>query len=309
MDALVALGQDRPHPEQPGPLAAQSRLEPGAVLLAGQHEQRHAVALVLHGGVEDRRPLAVGQVDGEPALGARGQLVAQPHVGEGAAHHDLVVAPAGAVGVEVLPGHPVRRSGTRRPASVARMEPAGEMWSVVTLSPSTASTRAPSMSVTGAGLGRHPLEVGGLEHIGRVGVPGEGLALGHRHCSPELVAFEDRGVAGRNSSEVSEARMISATSRSLGHRSERSTGLAVSVGADGVGRQIDVHGAGQGVGDDQGWGGQVVHPHVGVDPSLEVAVAREHRDHRQIVLLDALGEAGQERPRVADAGGAAEPTR
>ena len=32
------------------------------------------------------------------------------------------------------------------------MEPAGEMWSVVTLSPTITSTRASAMSVTGAGV-------------------------------------------------------------------------------------------------------------------------------------------------------------
>ena len=38
------------------------------------------------------------------------------------------------------------------PAGLSRLiEPAGEMWSVVTLSPSTASTRAPSMSAIGSG--------------------------------------------------------------------------------------------------------------------------------------------------------------
>ncbi len=32
------------------------------------------------------------------------------------------------------------------------MEPAGEMWSVVTLSPTRTSTRASTMSVTGSGV-------------------------------------------------------------------------------------------------------------------------------------------------------------
>ncbi|SKV37677.1 Uncharacterised protein [Mycobacteroides abscessus subsp. abscessus] len=36
------------------------------------------------------------------------------------------------------------------------MEPAGEMWSVVTESPSRASTRAPLMSVTGVGSSGMP---------------------------------------------------------------------------------------------------------------------------------------------------------
>ena len=41
------------------------------------------------------------------------------------------------------------------------MLPAGEMWSVVTESPSTASTRAPSMSVTSAGSAGKSSKYGG----------------------------------------------------------------------------------------------------------------------------------------------------
>ena len=44
----------------------------------------------------------------------------------------------------------------------AAIEPAGEMWSVVTESPSQASTRAPSMSVTGAGSRPMPAKNGGF---------------------------------------------------------------------------------------------------------------------------------------------------
>ena len=39
--------------------------------------------------------------------------------------------------------------------------PAGEMWSVVTESPSTASTRAPAMSSTGSGSGDRSVKNGG----------------------------------------------------------------------------------------------------------------------------------------------------
>ena len=42
------------------------------------------------------------------------------------------------------------------------IDPAGEMWSVVTESPSTASTRAPTMSPTGAGSRVMPSKNGGL---------------------------------------------------------------------------------------------------------------------------------------------------
>ncbi len=40
--------------------------------------------------------------------------------------------------------------------------PAGEMWSVVTESPSFSSTRAPSMSVTGSGSSGMPSKYGGF---------------------------------------------------------------------------------------------------------------------------------------------------
>ena len=44
----------------------------------------------------------------------------------------------------------------------ALIEPAGEMWSVVTESPSLASTRAPAMSCTGCGSFAMPSKYGGF---------------------------------------------------------------------------------------------------------------------------------------------------
>src|SRR3954462_9297303 len=86
------------------------------------------------------------------------------------------------------------------------IEPAGEMWSVVTESPSQTSRRAPSTSATMPGSGarppndrdharlvRHPLEVRRLPHVRRVGRPREQLALGHVERAPRLVAGEDVG--------------------------------------------------------------------------------------------------------------------
>ena len=55
-----------------------------------------------------------------------------------------------------------------RPGESFLIEPAGEMWSVVTLSPSSASTRAPVMSLDRRGLGGHALEVRRLAHVGRL---------------------------------------------------------------------------------------------------------------------------------------------
>ena len=67
---------------------------------------------------------------------------------------DEVVLVAAAVEVENL------RRGV--PAGEVRaIDPAGEMWSVVTLSPSMTSTRAPSMSAIGSGSALSPEKKGG----------------------------------------------------------------------------------------------------------------------------------------------------
>ena len=55
------------------------------------------------------------------------------------------------------------RSWSHSPAGdQAAIEPAGEMWSVVTESPRTTRTRAASMSCTGAGSTPRPSKNGGL---------------------------------------------------------------------------------------------------------------------------------------------------
>ena len=74
------------------------------------------------------------------------------------------------------------------------IEPAGEMWSVVTESPSATRQRAPAMSSTGVRLGRHAVEVRRPPDVGRRRIPGEELALGNGQRAPRLVAGEDVGV-------------------------------------------------------------------------------------------------------------------
>ena len=143
------------------PLAAQSRLDPVPYSLPPMIDERRALGLVGHRGVEDRHLGALGQLQRDAALGARRHQVADADVGERAAHHDLVVAAARAVAVEVGLGRRRRRSGTSRPGTVARMLPAGEMWSVVTESPSLASTRAPEKSATTPGSIVRPSKYGG----------------------------------------------------------------------------------------------------------------------------------------------------
>ena len=91
----------------------------------------------------------------------------------------------------------------------------------------------------------------------------------------------------------------------VGQMSRRKTGVAVLVVAQRVGREVEVHRAGEGVGDDQRRGRQVVHLDVGVDPALEVAVARQHRGTARSCVVDRGDDRLGQRAGVADAGGAA----
>jgi len=71
----------------------------------------------------------------------------------------MIAAPR-AVGVEIRRLDALRDEPFPAGLSTA-IEPAGEMWSVVMLWPSIASTRAPRISVSGAGVFRIPSKNGG----------------------------------------------------------------------------------------------------------------------------------------------------
>ena len=94
-----------------GPLAAQSREEPVPYSLPRDHDQRHAVGLIAHRGIEDRHLLAgrlrAGIIDRVAAFAAAHHLVPDADIGEGAAHHHFVIAAARAVGIEIRELHAV----------------------------------------------------------------------------------------------------------------------------------------------------------------------------------------------------------
>jgi hypothetical protein len=96
VDALKALGDDRAHAQQARPLGRPVAGGAGSVLLARQDDEGRVLLHVAHGGVVDRHLLLVAatQIHRHAALSARSELVAQADVGEGAAHHHLVVAAA-----------------------------------------------------------------------------------------------------------------------------------------------------------------------------------------------------------------------
>src|SRR5829696_2906598 len=100
VDALEALRDDGPHPEQERTLRRPVARRTGPVFLAGQDDKRHVFLAVSQTRLVDRGLFPIGEVEGVAALFVH-ELVAQPDVAERAAYHNLVVAAPGAVGVEV----------------------------------------------------------------------------------------------------------------------------------------------------------------------------------------------------------------
>ena len=175
MDALERLRDHGLDAEQVGALGRPVARRAVAVFDAGEHDERHALGLVAHRGIVDRHVLAGRIVDRvaaflDVAVRILVHEVLDADVGEGAAHHHFMVAAPRAVLVEV--GRRTPLSSRYLPAGEAALiEPAGEMWSVVILSPNRARMRAPLMSVIGFGVFGDAVEVGRVLHVGRAVVP------------------------------------------------------------------------------------------------------------------------------------------
>ena len=154
-------------------------------------------------------------------------------------------------------------------------------------------------------LDRHAVEVRGLAHVGRIRVPLEDLRVGRRQRTPALVTVEHSGVLVVE--HVGRDRRVDRGLHLGGFGPDvfQEDVLTVLVLAEGVDLEVEVHRPRQGVGDDERRAREVVHLHVGVDAALEVAVAREHRGHREVVLVDRGRDLVDQRTRVADAGRAA----
>ena len=104
-------------------------------------------------------------------------------------------------------------------------------------------------------------------------VPCEQLAFGHVEALPAVVAVEHGGV-------VLEEHL--AADGTVNHGRDLLVGrpdvlqihvIAVCVGTERLGLEVEVHRAGERVGDDQRRGGQVVHLDVRADAAFEVAVS------------------------------------
>ena len=195
MDPLEALRQHGPNPEERGPLGRPVTRRSRAVFLAGEDHQGNAVGLIPLGGVVDRHLLPVREVPGHAALGTGSQLVAEANVGEGAPDHDLVIAPTGAVLVEIGRLH----------AAVDQPSPGGAVAADVPGRGDVVGGDAVAQ------LGQHPgpsnvrqrkrrhahaVEVRRFAHVGGGGVPLVGVARRHVQLLPAVVALV-HGFVGR----------------------------------------------------------------------------------------------------------------
>eukprot|EP00760_Papus_ankaliazontas_P008090 PhM_4_TR13663/c0_g1_i1/m.70832 len=272
VDALKGLGDDRAHTEQEGALGSPVARGAGAVLLTREDHEVAAGFLVLHGGIVDRHKLAV-----EVRLRADGailaELVCETDVGEGAADHDLVVAAAGAVRVEILALNAalVEVAGGGRVlgdvaggGDVVRRHRVAEVQQnscVLNLGP-------------GRGGDGEALEVRRLVNVRALCVPLVDRARGDLERLPLLVA--DGGVVHVDLLEdVGRDVLINhgLDVRGLGPDILEEHVLAVLVRANGLRGEVEVNGTGEGVRHDE-WGRrEVVGGRLGVDAGLEVAVA------------------------------------
>ena len=241
---------------------------------------------------------------GDVAVGELVHEVLDADVGEGAAHHHFMVAAARAVLVEVALAHltlgePLARRRGELDGARGRDVVGGDL-----VAEQREDARVDHVLDRIGGHG-HALEIGRVLHVGGVDAPLEGLARWRLDLAPVGVALEDVGVAFLE--DLLGDELLDVRLDFLRRRPDvaQIDGLAVLALAQRLLRQVHVDVAGERVGDNERRRGEIVRLHIGVDATLEVAVARQHGRGDDVVLVDRLGDDFRQRTGVADAGRAA----
>ena len=240
---------------------------------------------------------------GDTPLDARHHLVLDADIGEGAAHHHLVMAAPGAIGVEVefLDTAVVQiGTGGRR-----RLDVTGGRDVVGGDRVEEEAQNARALDILHCRWRhRQPVKIWWVRHIGAVAVPGIVHALGDLDLAPLGIALEHVLVA---LGESLAGDVLGDEIADLpGGRPDilQVDRPALFVVADGIGRKVDVERTGQRIGDNQRRRGQIIGAHIGVHAALEVAVAGEHSGSHQIIVPDRLRHILRQRSGIADTGGA-----
>ncbi len=186
MNALVAFRDDRAHTQEQRALGRPVTGRSGAIFLAGDDDQRCAVRIVAHGRVVDRHDLAL--VARHAALDARRHLVPDADVGEGAAHHHLVIAAPAAIAVELVAADlMLHQILARRAVDLDRPGRAD----VVGGDGVAQQRQELGVDDVGDGLRLHPhaLEIGRVGDVGGAGAPLIGIGPLDLDRAPALVAL------------------------------------------------------------------------------------------------------------------------
>ena len=305
MDPLERFSDHRAHPEQAralrGPVARRS----GAVFDACDHHERHPFGPVpLRGGVE-RHASAIRVMHGAAALDARGHLVADADVGEGAADHHVVVQAPRRVIDEIARRDAERRqvSGSRRAlgdGADRRDVVGGEHVA------EHAEHACAGNVLNWTCLSFHKIKKGRSPDERAPRLPRESLASAARQRAPLRRALEESCVALAEQRRREDFADDPADFRIFGPDLAQVYRLAVAVLAERRGGKIGEHAARERIGHDQRRRGEEIRAHRGMDAALEIAVARQDGNRRQAAGFDGLCHRGGQRAGVSHAGHAAE---
>ena len=164
------------------------------------------------------------------------------------------------------------------------IEPAGEMWSVVTESPRTASTRAPVDVARPARARPTGRRRTAAWRCTSSRVPGVAVARRDRQRPPALVALEHDGVGPPEQLGVD--RLADDRPDLVGRRpdvgEDRPARRREPCPSGSVVRSMSTR-PGERERDDERRRGEVAGAREGMDPALEVAVARQHRRDDEVV--------------------------
>ncbi len=152
----------------------------------------------------------------------------------------------------------------------------------------------------------HADEVGRVLDIGRIVVPGVGLARRNLHGLPVDVALEDVSILAlvQFAGDVFQDEFLDFVRGRPDVLEEHR--IAILVFAERFTGQVDLHRARQRVGDDQRRRCEVVRLHIRRHATFEIAVAGKNAGCNQALVVDCLGDRRRQRAGIANAGGAAE---
>src|SRR5437762_2705186 len=222
-----------------------------ALPISGDYDQRRSLLLVLHRRIVDRNRLVAGFARCPATLGPGRQLVAQADVGEGAAHHHLVIPAPRPVRIEVYGLDAVLdqplAGGTRcrnrsRGRDVVRCNRIAEHSQRASVGDATNSRRRE----------RHSLEEWWILHVGRIRIPRVEVSLLLRQAPPVVVAVKHVRVLRLEHFRLHRLQDLILDFFWVRPDVAQENGSAFTD-AERLGVEIDVHAAGESVSNDERW--------------------------------------------------------